>query len=223
MKKQLLAGLTMGLILAGSVGIASATPIALNVDFGSTDQLRIYDGIGAAPSSGTTWNGIMFSSGTNLLKYSDGSSATGISIASTASQAYSDGGNALLGDRVFVTGSWGPFDVTISGLNSGSTYDLYVYGSNTIYASTYTVGAISDYALGGQNLPFVYHNNYGLLEGLNATNGQIHIDVARYSGSAAAVIGGFQLIEYPVPEPATMLLLGMGIAGLAGFRLRRKK
>lgn len=33
----------------------------------------------------------------------------------------------------------------------------------------------------------------------------------------------FGVTEAPVPEPATMLLFGTGIAGLAGTRLRRKK
>ena len=221
MKTKLLAGVTIGLLMHGMIGMASAA--ILNVDFGLA--CSIYTGLGAAPdlATSTKWNGLSNLGGSNLL-YSDGTQATGIIVSTTASQIYNDGGNLLVGDRIFVAGSWTKFDVTISGLSDSSKYDLYAYGSNKNFASTYTVGSVSDYAIGYNNsYPFLLHNNYALLSQISPTSGQIKIVVDRYNPtpnfSAAAVIGGFQLQEFaPVPAPSTILLLAPTLVGLALWR-----
>jgi len=215
MKKKLLVGLATGLLMLG-VGRMATAALTVNVAFGTSS----YSGIGAAPDAGTVWNGLSYNGGSNLLN-SNGT-ATGISVGTTASEAFSDGGTSLMDNRIFVTGSWGPFDVTISGLNNSSTYNLYVYGSNPIYASTYTVGSTSDYSLGVENnAPYLYHTNYALLTGLDPTNGEIDIRVDRYLGSEAAVISGFQLVQTtPTSIPDAAWLLGSGLMGLFGLRKR---
>lgn len=218
--KKVLAGLAIGLLLIGIPGICMAT--AINVDFGFKNQ-TVYIGTAAAPDAGTEWNGLDFNGATNL-EDSYGT-VTSVGISTTASQAYRDpDGNDLLRDRVFVTGTWTAFDVTISGLDDSLLYDLYLYGSNTRYSSTYGDGTQSDYALGDKEPdPDWEHNtHYALLTQIGATDGEIVITVDRYASSAAAVIGGLQLVSAPVPEPSTMLLLGAGLLCLVGLRRKFK-
>lgn len=54
-------------------------------------------------------------------------------------------------------------------------------------------------------------------------NGNQYPDFLSYWANWAWAVHDGDIGANPVPEPATMLLLGTGIAGLAGFRFKREK
>lgn len=223
METRISAGITIGLLMYVMVGTASAKLI--NVDF--IGLTTIYTGLGAAPdlATATKWNGMGYVGGNNLF-YSDGTKASGISVSTTANRTYKDSGvNPLIGSRIYSAGSilntYTNFSVTLKGLSDSSTYDLYLYGSNPLFPSKFTVGTVSDYAIGNNTSQFSLHNNYAFLGQIRPTNGIIKIDVDKYNESKAAVIAGLQFCETPqsiVPAPSTALLLGPCLVGLALWR-----
>jgi hypothetical protein len=176
MKKKLLAGLALGVMMISGAGVASANIVEyVNLQF----------------ASGAQWNGtITFNDGYQGMIGTDG---------------YVTGGAY---DGIYFTWTWlhgmsqaNPFDSDGDGLyNDWLVEELAGFGA--------IIGLSWDAATSVTN---------------NAITFTL-LDDAYYSGlDAGDLLVSYNTNPNPVPVPAAMVLLGSGLAGLAGARLRRKK
>lgn len=132
-----------------------------------------------------------------------------------------------------------PVDLIFTGSIPYAKYDVYVYyNANQTQTQTFSIlnsafGSLGLSQTGAESSAsdstFVQSNNAGnnanyvLFSGLTSADVPTNFVIRASNGGNYNYINGLQIVEVPVPEPGTSVLMMGALAGLAMFRRRRNK
>ncbi len=232
MKKKLLAGLAVGVMMLGMTGVASATTIT----YGGTSS----DGIETSSIAGAvveTFNGVVADADFDPL-------ALNTLDQNTLDQSWTWSGDGTVfisetnttgitaapaGDTSNFLSVPNPLSSGSLSADLGSTYNYFglFWGSVDNYNSiSFSLGGVTTETFLGSQLP-----QYNGDQVSPATNLYVNfMDMEAFdsftltSTNFAFEVDNIAVGNNPIPEPATMLLFGTGLASLVvGSKLRKKK